>query len=58
MIFGQNRENTTVKKARNKEKGGFLNLKPPTFCQKSQLIKLAQKLRKSQLIETNLDPNC
>ena len=32
-------------------------LKEPTFCQKSQLVKLAKKLRKSQLLRTNLDPN-
>ena len=32
-------------------------LKEPTFCQKSQLVKLAKKLRKSQLLGTNLDPN-
>ena len=30
-------------------------LKEPTFSQKSQLVKLTQKLRKSQLFETNLD---
>ena len=29
----------------------------PTFCQKSQLVKLAKKLRKSQLLRTNLDQN-
>ena len=31
-------------------------MKEPTFCQKSQLVKLAKKLRKSQLLRTNLDP--
>ena len=29
----------------------------PTFYPKSQLIKLAQKVRKSQLFDTDLDPN-
>ena len=32
-------------------------LKEPTFCQKSQLVKLAQKLRKTEVFETNLDLN-
>ena len=32
-------------------------LKEPAFYLKSQLVKLAQKLRKIQLFETNLDIN-
>ena len=32
-------------------------LKESTFCQKNQLVKLAKKLRKSQVFETNLDLN-
>ena len=32
-------------------------LKEPTFCQKSHIIKLAKKLRKSELLRTNLDIN-
>ena len=31
--------------------------KEPTFCQNSQLVKLAKKLRKNQLFERNLDLN-
>ena len=48
-----NCENATVKKGQK----WISCLKEPTFCQKSQLVKLAKKLRKSQLFETNLDLN-
>ena len=60
MIFEQNFENTTVtqQSKRQKRRERWIScLKEPTFCQKSQLVKLALKLRKSQLFETNLDLN-
>ena len=34
-------------KPETRTKVDFLFLKEPTFCQKNQLVKLAQKLRKS-----------
>ena len=35
MIFEQNCENTTAKKARNKDKGGFLVWKSQQFVKKA-----------------------
>ena len=42
------------KKPETRTKVDFL-FERATFCQKSQLVKLAQKLRKSQPLETNPD---
>ena len=54
-VFEQNCENTTAKKIpETRTKKDFLFLKEPTFCQKCQLVKLAQKLRNSQLLRQTL----
>ena len=44
------------KKPETKTKVDFL-FERAKFCQKSKLVKLVKKLRKSQLLRTNLDPN-
>ena len=47
MIFEQTCENTTARKAINKDKGPGIKVDlMPTFCEKSQLIKSAQKSKK------------
>ena len=56
-MFEQNCENTTAKKSQKQGQRWISCLKEPTLCQKSQLVKLTKKLRKSQLLRTNLDPN-
>ena len=54
IVYGQNCENTSAKKkTRNKDKGGK-SLKEPTFRLKSQLVMLAQKVRKNKLFETTM----
>ena len=55
IIFEQNCD-TAAKKARNKDKGGSF-VERANILSKSQLVKLAQQLRNSQLFETNIDQN-
>ena len=53
ILSGQNCENTTAKKSETRTKVDFLFERANIFCPKSQLVKLAQKVRKNQLFETN-----
>ena len=57
MIFEQNCENTNTPKSKKQEQRWISCLKEPTFCKKSQLVKLPKKFRKIQMFETNLDLN-
>ena len=56
IIFEQNCEKTTAKKPETRPKVDFL-FERANILSKSQLVTLAEKLRKNQLFETNLDIN-
>ena len=56
IIFRQNCENTTVKKLEKRTKVDFL-FERGSNLSNSQLLKLGQNVRKSQLFEKSLDPN-